>query len=264
VSAPPVAGDEALAAVARTHSQDMSDRGFFGHVSPTTGTPDDRLRGAHLLYAVRGENVALAASARDAHESLMQSPGHRELMLTPDFTHVGIGAVVRSDSAGSARVYVTMEFVREKPVPIEDVPTRILEATDMVRLPHFVRGLRLDGALTDAAKEAMAAIVATAGSADGTDSAAASRALDAAKTSAVRGQKPPRSTCAMLFKSVDPAHFTPPLVASDPRAERLGVAAVRDPQGPETFHVVFVIQGKANAALHCDELAPGGQGTPAR
>src|SRR5512135_3656843 len=38
--------DDRLASVARSHSADMRDHGFLDHVSPTTGTPENRLDAA--------------------------------------------------------------------------------------------------------------------------------------------------------------------------------------------------------------------------
>jgi len=95
-----VVADDVLASIARAHSLDMADHGFFGHVSPTTGGPGDRLQQAGLRLASYGENLARASSAREAFATLMDSPAHRGSMLDPHFTHVGIGAVVRPQAAG--------------------------------------------------------------------------------------------------------------------------------------------------------------------
>jgi hypothetical protein len=89
---PPVSPDVELRAVALAHSRDMVEHRFFGHVSPTTGAPEDRVRGAALIFSIVGENVAAASTPEVAHEGLMSSPGHRANMLRPEFTHVGIGA----------------------------------------------------------------------------------------------------------------------------------------------------------------------------
>src|SRR4029077_16560380 len=54
----PLAPDPELRAIALAHSQDMVAGHFFGHVSPTTGTVEDRLRRAAVVVSVAGENVA--------------------------------------------------------------------------------------------------------------------------------------------------------------------------------------------------------------
>ena len=109
----PVRSDDELAAVARSHSQDMADHGFFGHVSPTTGTPADRVHRGRLTGLVRfGENVALGTNAEEAHSGLMGSPGHRANMLQAEYTHVGIGAVLQARSPGQPAFEVTYLFAQ--------------------------------------------------------------------------------------------------------------------------------------------------------
>jgi uncharacterized protein YkwD len=110
---PALRSDDDLAAVARGHSRDMAEHGFFGHVSPTQGTTDDRVRRAQLKgLAGWGENVVLAKTPEEAHNSLMGSPGHRDNMLRPEFTHVGIAAAIEPGDQGPTRFAVTYLFVR--------------------------------------------------------------------------------------------------------------------------------------------------------
>lgn len=234
--------DDALAAVARAHSADMQAHGFFGHVSPTAGTLEDRLRAVHLLRSLTGENVALAASAREAHESLMESPGHRAVILDPEFTHVGIGVVAGATANGKHDLFVTMDFEREQPVALEDVPRRVLEATDLVRLPHMEPRLVLDDTLSDAARRATAILESDPGATTG--------ALQATRDAVLRG--PTRApACVMLLGTADVPHLQVPGAAADPRATKLGVAALRDPEGPESFRIVLVVQGDARRGLSC-------------
>lgn len=102
-----VVADSELRAMALAHSLDMVEQHFFGHVSPTTGAPEDRARAAGLLVSIVGENVAAAATPEVAHEGLMSSPGHRANMLRAEFTHVGIGA-----SKNENGLVVTLVFGR--------------------------------------------------------------------------------------------------------------------------------------------------------
>ncbi|WP_394832401.1 CAP domain-containing protein [Pendulispora rubella] len=114
---PALIEDEELSALARAHSEDMADHGFFGHVSPTTGTTEERFRRANLLLPLYGENVALGDSPEMAHHALMDSPGHRANMLESRFTHVGIGSVVRPDAFGHRMLTVTLTFGRRPSPP---------------------------------------------------------------------------------------------------------------------------------------------------
>ena len=102
----PLGIDPALEEVARAHGREMFALGFFGHDSPTTGSPANRLAAADLSYLLSAENIALAATAELAHAGLMTSPAYRANILNPGFTRVGIAAL-RSDEHG---LMVTQEF----------------------------------------------------------------------------------------------------------------------------------------------------------
>jgi uncharacterized protein YkwD len=96
----PLQSDDSLKAVARAHSQEMFEAGYFAHISPNTGSPFDRMRKAGIRYLAAGENLAYAPTVQVAHEGLMNSPGHRANILRPEFNKVGIGAI-RSDFRGT-------------------------------------------------------------------------------------------------------------------------------------------------------------------
>lgn len=85
--------DDRLLPVARQHSEEMFRLKYFAHTSPVSGTPFDRLRSAGITYSRAGENLAYAQSVAVAHRGLMQSPGHRENVLRPEFTHIAIGII---------------------------------------------------------------------------------------------------------------------------------------------------------------------------
>ena len=82
---------ERCAVVARSHSKDMYEEGYFSHVDVDGLDPFDRMRRAEISYEAAGENLAIAPSVAEAHEGLLASPDHRENMLRPSFDEVGIG-----------------------------------------------------------------------------------------------------------------------------------------------------------------------------
>lgn len=88
----PLRVDPVIAAVARAHSADMLRRGYFSHVTPEGKTPADRADDAGVRYFVYGENIAYAPDVSIAHSGLMNSPGHRANILSPEFGRIGIGA----------------------------------------------------------------------------------------------------------------------------------------------------------------------------
>lgn len=95
--------DASLSKLARMKAQDMVNKGYFSHTSPTYGTPYEMLKAYGVHYSYAGENLAGAATVQSAHDNLMDSPGHRDNLLNQDFTRVGIG-VVSSEAYG--RIYV--------------------------------------------------------------------------------------------------------------------------------------------------------------
>ena len=95
---------EALAEVARRHSQDMAERGFFAHENPDGQGPQDRVEAAGLGDFLCAENLymvtnarsdAAAAIAEEAFTGWRNSPGHHENMVGPGHDAGGVGVVVR-------------------------------------------------------------------------------------------------------------------------------------------------------------------------
>lgn len=103
----PLAMDPVLRDLARRKSMDMATHEYFSHYSPRLGGLMDLLAGAGVDYRYAGENLAAAPTASAAHQALMNSPGHRDNILNPHYTHVGIG-VVRD---GPSELLVTQIFV---------------------------------------------------------------------------------------------------------------------------------------------------------
>lgn len=87
----PLKFDVEITRVARLKSQDMIDNNYFSHNSPTYGSPFEMLRTYGVKFIYAGENLAGNPSIKNAHESLMESKGHRENILNPNYTHIGIG-----------------------------------------------------------------------------------------------------------------------------------------------------------------------------
>jgi uncharacterized protein YkwD len=99
---PPLAWDDRLAAIARSHSRDMASNRFVAHVSPTSGDAAARVRRAGLTTRLVTENVGEAYGARQAHSGFMASPGHRANVINRQLTHIGIGVVVPREGRGNS------------------------------------------------------------------------------------------------------------------------------------------------------------------
>ena len=102
----PLAADTALQKVALAHSADMFQRGYFAHLTPEGKDPFDRMRDAHIRFYLAGENLALAQTLSIAHQSLMNSPGHRENILRTGFGRLGIGIL----DGGVYGIMISQEF----------------------------------------------------------------------------------------------------------------------------------------------------------
>ena len=71
-----------LSRVARYKSEDMRQRGYFDHTSPTYGSPFDMMRSFGITYRAAGENIAMGYSTPAAVvNAWMNSPGHRANIL---------------------------------------------------------------------------------------------------------------------------------------------------------------------------------------
>jgi uncharacterized protein YkwD len=92
----PLTRDEALMNVARSRSNDMVARGYFGHADPVTGQPLARPLILGLGYGRAGENIfwsgkGLADFPASAVNWFMGDAPHRANILNPAFTVIGIG-----------------------------------------------------------------------------------------------------------------------------------------------------------------------------
>ncbi|KKM10646.1 hypothetical protein SY88_13460 [Clostridiales bacterium PH28_bin88] len=97
-----------LSRVARFKSEDMRDNNYFGHQSPTYGSPFDLIKKFGITYRYAGENLAAGQQTPEAVvQAWMGSSGHRANILNPNYTHIGVGYA----AGGSYRHYWTQMFI---------------------------------------------------------------------------------------------------------------------------------------------------------
>ncbi|MEK4080547.1 CAP domain-containing protein [Solibacillus sp. FSL K6-1126] len=90
----PLKIDWELARVAKYKSQDMHDKNYFSHTSPTYGSPFDMMKQFGISYKAAGENIAKGQkSAAQVMDGWMNSSGHRANIMDSKFTHIGVGYV---------------------------------------------------------------------------------------------------------------------------------------------------------------------------
>ncbi|MBQ5740055.1 MAG: SafA/ExsA family spore coat assembly protein [Oscillospiraceae bacterium] len=91
---PALTEDWQLSRVARYKAQDMRDKGYFSHQSPTYGSPYDMMRAFGISYRAAGENIAMGQRTPAAVvNAWMNSSGHRANILSKSFTKIGVGYV---------------------------------------------------------------------------------------------------------------------------------------------------------------------------
>ena len=97
-----------LSRVARYKSQDMIDKKYFSHTSPTYGSPFDMMQSFGLKFSAAGENIAYGQkTAADVMNSWMNSAGHKANILSEAYTNIGIGVAKTS----SGTLYWTQMFM---------------------------------------------------------------------------------------------------------------------------------------------------------
>ena len=86
-----------LSKVAKAKSQDMADKNYFSHTSPTYGDPFAMMKSFGISYRTAGENIAKGySSAASVMNGWMNSEGHRANILNGNFGKIGVGYVVKN------------------------------------------------------------------------------------------------------------------------------------------------------------------------
>ena len=103
-----------LAKSAEGHAKDMVRRGYFSHTSKDGRELADRVRSAGYLkgkWSI-GENLAwgtgVLATPANIVKAWMESPGHRAIVLAPNFRDAGIGLAIGSPKSSAAGATVAM------------------------------------------------------------------------------------------------------------------------------------------------------------
>jgi uncharacterized protein YkwD len=230
----PLLPDAELRRIAEAHTRDMAEHHFMSHVSPSSGTPEERAKRSGILVSLFGENLAAAPTPEDAYTGLMESPGHRANMLRREFTHVGIAAATTD-----AGLILTLNFGR-RPRP-EEVPTGAQVEAAFAALR---RDAGLSAAVADPIYRAGAQAAADAMAA-GLDDGAVAKAESAAmqrEVDRVRTSRPAACVFRAELLEVDQLKQLPGLLSPDLRRFGVGTHLHRDGKGAR-LSTVFVLEG---------------------
>jgi len=109
VGLPPLKENWQLSRIARYKSQDMINKNYFSHYSPTYGSPFKMIESFGLRFSAAGENIAMGQrTPQEVMNAWMNSPGHRSNILNPTYTEIGVG--LAKDKSG--RCYWTQMFIK--------------------------------------------------------------------------------------------------------------------------------------------------------
>lgn len=106
---PPLTANWQLSRIARYKSQDMIDKGYFSHTSPTYGSPFTMIQSFGLNFSAAGENIAMGQpTPEEVMTAWMNSPGHRSNILSPAYSEIGVGLAKNSNGV----CYWTQMFIK--------------------------------------------------------------------------------------------------------------------------------------------------------
>lgn len=136
----PLIWSNSLAAVARAHSYDMASLGYFAHNSLDGRTPAERIKNAGISYRRMAENIAAGQdTAAAVFESWMESEGHKQNMLDPELTHLGVGLAASDNS--QYKFYWTQCFTGSASASTVDISSMEHKVLDLVNTERVNNGL---------------------------------------------------------------------------------------------------------------------------
>ena len=104
---PPLVLDTRLNDAAQRHAEDMLLRSYYSHSSLEGSSPGDRVRKSGYTPRLVGENIARGAlSVNEVMDNWMASREHRNNLLHPGFTDLGVGVAVGRNSVGYTVLWV--------------------------------------------------------------------------------------------------------------------------------------------------------------
>jgi uncharacterized protein YkwD len=107
---PPLAVSPLLTEAAQMKADDMARNSYYAHVSPDGKSPLYWLNKAGYRYLNAGENLVIDRdTSEQAVDAWMHSADHRENILRPQFTEIGVG-VAKGEYEGVKTIFVVEEF----------------------------------------------------------------------------------------------------------------------------------------------------------
>jgi uncharacterized protein YkwD len=91
--------DSRLMAIARARSADMIAKGYFSHMQPDGRNVFDIIKSQNITWYGAGEiiawnNYSMDVTASTANRQWMNSPGHKAIVISPNYNYVGVGLAI--------------------------------------------------------------------------------------------------------------------------------------------------------------------------
>lgn len=229
---PPLDWNAKLAQAAQAHSRKLASHEELSHRFAGEPGLTERVSVTGARFSALAENVALAGNADEAHEALMNSPGHRANIMNPEYNAVGI-AVVWVDHD----MYVTEDFARVVATySAEQFRDAVVASINRVRLQRRIApaDFRGDPELDRAACSSKTDPKAILGRVSG-------------------------ATQATVFTASDPSQLPAPVVkaASDPSVKRISLGVCYRNDASDNFSKFWVIAAFYPTANWQSQNIPG-------
>lgn len=122
----PLVRNPVLDAAAQRKAEDMAKYHYFSHYSPTGVSPWYWFDEVGYVYAHAGENLAVHfTDSKEVVDAWMNSPSHRENIVGPQYTEIGVGTA-KGTYEGYDTVFVVQLFgtpaVAPAPKPVAPPP----------------------------------------------------------------------------------------------------------------------------------------------
>jgi uncharacterized protein YkwD len=117
--------DECCRDAARGHSADMFNRNYFSHTDPEGRSVQGRMP-ANPAIRLWGENIwtgrgydprQIQYLAQKIMDSWMKSPGHRKNILSPGYSHLGVGVITNYQEVKATQVFIGVAAAEIRPGP---------------------------------------------------------------------------------------------------------------------------------------------------
>lgn len=126
-----VKANSLLNQAAQMKADDMASKSYYSHISPDGTIPPYWLNKVGYKYAAMGENLVIDRESSEAVVSAwMGSDSHRENMLNPELTEIGVG-IAKGNYKGRDTIYVVQMLARPQR---EEAPTKVVEKPKPVQV----------------------------------------------------------------------------------------------------------------------------------